>query len=44
LESVTAAVAGVIILKQSMSVSEALGCIIMFCAIILSQLPMPKKK
>jgi drug/metabolite transporter (DMT)-like permease len=44
LESVTAAVAGVIILKQSMSVSEALGCIIMFCAIILAQLPMPKKK
>lgn len=39
LESVTAALSGFIFLNQKLSFSEILGCIIMFIAIILAQLP-----
>ncbi len=43
LESVFAVIAGVLILKEEMSLQEILGCIIMFAAIILVQLPARKK-
>lgn len=39
LESVFAVIAGVLLLHESLSGREALGCLIMFVAIILSQLP-----
>lgn len=39
MESVISVIAGFIILKQALSVREILGCAIMFCAIILVQLP-----
>lgn len=39
LESVFAAVGGVLLLNESMTTREIIGCIIMFAAIILSQLP-----
>jgi len=41
LESVFAAISGRIILKETMSGRETLGCIIMFTAIILVQIPLP---
>ena len=44
LESVFAVIAGVIILNERMSGRELLGCIIMFTAIILVQIPLPKRK
>lgn len=44
LESVFAVVAGVLILKETMIFQEILGCIIMFAAIILVQLPSRPKK
>ena len=43
LESVFAAVGGVILLNESMSKREVSGCIIMFAAIVLSQLPGQKE-
>ena len=43
LESVFAAIAGAVILKERMTVRELLGCIIMFIAIIIVQIPMPGK-
>lgn len=39
LESVFSVIAGAIILKEVMSIREIVGCIIMFAAIILAQLP-----
>lgn len=39
LESVFAVIAAAIILHEGMNIREALGCIVMFAAIILSQLP-----
>lgn len=39
LESVFAAIGGVLLLQQTMSLKEIIGCVIMFAAIILSQLP-----
>ena len=39
LESVTSVVAAFIILGQAMSVRELIGCVLMFIAIILAQLP-----
>lgn len=39
LESVFSVVAGVIVLRESFSAKEAVGCALMFCAIMLSQLP-----
>ncbi len=44
LESVFAVLAGALILHESMSLKELLGCIIMFAAIILVQVPFPGKK
>lgn len=43
-ESVFAVLAGVILLHERMSVREIIGCVIMFTAIILVQIPYPKKK
>ena len=39
MESVISVIAGFLILKQALSGREVLGCAIMFCAIILVQLP-----
>ena len=44
LESVFAAIAGAIILEQMLSTREIFGCLIMFAAIIVAQLPPLKKK
>ena len=38
LESVFAALAGTILLHESMSLQEGIGCIILFAAIILAQI------
>ena len=43
LESVIATLAGIVILKQTLSMRETIGCICMFGAIILAQLPENKK-
>ena len=43
LESVISVLAGFLILKQSMTLREVLGCVIMFGAIVLAQLPDKKK-
>ena len=43
-EAVFAAVAGALILHERMTFRELIGCIIMFAAIILVQLPEPGKK
>ena len=44
LESVFSVLAGWVILKQALSARELLGCVLMFTAIILVQLPERKKK
>lgn len=44
LESVVSVVAAWIILKQAMSAREVIGCVILFAAIILAQLPQKKKE
>lgn len=43
LESVFAALAGALILHETMTGRELLGCVVMFAAIILVQIPTPKK-
>ena len=43
LESVFAVIAGAIILHQSMTPREYLGCVLMFLAVILAQIPLPAK-
>lgn len=43
LESVVAVLAGWIILGEEMSVREILGCVLMFAAIVVAQLPVPEK-
>jgi drug/metabolite transporter (DMT)-like permease len=43
LESVFAVLAGWVLQGQVLSGSEAFGCILMFCAIILAQLPERKR-
>lgn len=43
LESVFAAIGGVLLLNESMTAREVIGCIIMFAAIILSQLPAKRR-
>lgn len=43
LESCFSVLAGWVILKQKLSVREAFGCVLMFAAIILAQLPEKKK-
>lgn len=44
LESVISVLAGLVLLQQKMSDREILGCVLMFAAIILAQLPGRKKK
>ena len=44
LESVFAVLAGALILGERMSGRELLGCVIMFTAIVLVQIPLPKRK
>ena len=44
LESVISVLAGMVILNQHLSVREIVGCVLMFCAIILAQLPQKKRK
>ena len=43
LESVISVLAGWVILKQALSAREMIGCVIMFAAIILAQLPAKEK-
>ena len=43
-ESVFAAIGGAIILKEVLLINEIIGCIIMFIAIIISQIPNKKIK
>ena len=44
LEAVFAVLAGAIILQERMTLREILGCIVLFAAIILVQIPLPEKK
>ena len=44
LESVFAVIAGTLFLGERMSTRELLGCIVMFIAMIIVQVPIPKKK
>lgn len=44
LESVFSVLAGWLILGQKLSLRETIGCILVFCAVILAQLPMRAKK
>lgn len=44
LESVFACLSGWVVLQERLSTKEALGCLIMFCAVILAQLPDKKEK
>ena len=44
LESVFAALGGWLVLNETMTRWELLGCGLVFAAVILSQLPAPKKK
>lgn len=44
LESVFAVVFGALILKETMTGWEIVGCVLVFCAVILSQIPIKTKK
>ena len=44
LESVFAVIAGAVVLHQQMTAREYLGCVLMFAAVVLAQIPMPQKK
>ena len=44
LESVFAVIGGAIMLHERMSPRELIGCLVMFVAIILVQIPLPEKK
>ena len=44
LESVFSVLAGWLLLKQSLSLREIIGCAVIFAAILLAQIPMPEKK
>ena len=44
LESVVSALAGWLILHEALTVRELIGCVLMFVAIVLAQVPMPGKK
>ena len=44
LESVFAVVGGSLLLQECLSARELIGCIVMFVAIILVQIPLPEKK
>ena len=43
LESVVSALAGWLILHEALTVRELLGCVLMFVAIVLAQVPMPER-
>ena len=43
LESVFSVLAGWVLLGQGLSLKELFGCVLIFCAIILAQLPEKKK-
>ena len=43
LESVVAVLCGVIFLQEALTVWETIGCILVFAAVILSQIPIPQK-
>ena len=43
LESVFAVLAGWLVLNETLAPQEALGCVLMFIAVILSQIPVPKR-
>lgn len=44
LESVFSVIAGAVILGDKLSGREYIGCVLMFAAVVLAQLPAPKKK
>lgn len=44
LESVVSALAGWLILNEALTTRELFGCVLMFVAIVLAQMPMPEKK
>lgn len=44
LESVFAVICGWLLLHETLTTPELLGCLLVFAAVILSQLPVPKKK
>ncbi len=44
MESVFAVIAGVILLGEQMSSRELMGCILMFTAIVMVQIPLPEKR
>ena len=44
LESVVSALAGWLILKEALSSREIFGCVLMFAAIVLAQMPIPAKR
>ena len=44
LESVVSVLAGWLILDEALTSRELLGCVLMFAAIVLAQMPMPEKK
>ena len=44
LESVVSAIAGWLILHEVLTKTELFGCILMFIAIVLAQIPMPERK
>lgn len=44
LESVVSAIAGWLILNQTLSAKELFGCCLMFAAIVLAQIPIPERK
>ena len=44
LESVISALAGWVILHEALNARELFGCLLMFTAIVLAQIPVPKKK
>lgn len=44
LEAVFAVLGGAVLLNERMSFKEAAGCVIMFAAVILVQIPLPKRK
>ena len=44
LESVFAVIAGAVLLQERMSARELVGCIVMFVAILLVQIPVPARR
>ena len=44
LESVFGALSGWVVLGQTLTIKEFVGCVFMFAAIVLSQIPLPEKK